>query len=702
MSDILDGLSPEDLSKLSHQSLSELQQHGTDTADNLSVQALQELDALHATSQARQDLVTEKAKPMSKTESAMHGLTNFGTSNFAPEISGAEKAPLGAVKSIANKFGFDFDDPDVQKYIQSRDEYKQLTDKAYKDNPWSYRGGAAVGAILPAAGASKVLRAATGVTGLKNLVQGAALSGAATGAAGSTDYKPGQKEDSLLDMTNRAAMGYAGGELGAGVSTAVGNKIGDAFKYAGKAFKSVPEAAEYAKSQNVGVNLPLGVNELTYGKNFVKGIGKVLGREDESASTMKTLADESRKLLSQGGEAVNPTMSDEEAIISALSKPGQNPIKEYIATKSTSLPGRAKTEDVQSALNMSPEEFNEALNFQKRNASNEIAPEIQKTLNLLKKDKGQVYGNFKKSAAGDFDKREAYGVVEDLQGALADAQQSGEISGSVQKPVMNALNAIKSGKALSQRGLTPKTGLGVVDAEEALNRLHAGRQIIDDALEPLRGSKTVEERFLSQIRKGIDQRIKKSPSMEIADKVFSQGSGLQQELFDPFMRKVGPGKYEVDTAKLAKAFGDNDTAQRLKDIIPRFKKYISANDDVFPNSDDQISALEKLEGLMGTADKARIIEKARANPSGTASAVNRTLRGDKTNFLEDLINSPIDTAQSLAQFKKAYAPLLGKEVKDLGVAEQLKLSKMYLWNRNNPNATQKETEDMFRNIIQGN
>lgn len=152
------------------------------------------------------DAYLSSMEPPSELGSALRGAIQGASFGLRDEGAGALASPSGALKEIANKFGADFSDEDLDAYRKERDLSRALDKKAEELNPGSYMGGElggslattlipGLGALSGARGASLGVRAAqaagagalSGVglsdaeTG-KTLAQDAAIGGALGGA----------------------------------------------------------------------------------------------------------------------------------------------------------------------------------------------------------------------------------------------------------------------------------------------------------------------------------------------------------------------------------------------------------------------------------------------------------------------------------------------------------------------------------------
>lgn len=155
-----------------------------------------------------------KKTPVSPIESAARGAANASTFGFADEIQAAAKNPMGAAKSLGGLVGKDTSvDPDVQKYLRARNDYRTADDASYEQNPWSQRAGN-VAAMLPAMAATG--GAATVGQGAKMGAAQGALAGLGGGsdAEGQADLAKGNVGQTLKQLGLGAAIGGGAGALG--------------------------------------------------------------------------------------------------------------------------------------------------------------------------------------------------------------------------------------------------------------------------------------------------------------------------------------------------------------------------------------------------------------------------------------------------------------------------------------------------------
>lgn len=154
------------------------------------------------------------------------GAFQGGTLGFADEIAGALQAPIGAAKSIANKFGADFDE---SEYTAARDDSRLLDAQASERSPGAFTSGQVAGSV-----------ASSLIPGL-NVVKGAKLGGTAL-AAGKQGLAMGLGDSTgknvgelALDSLIGLGQGVAGGTVGYGL----GKGLEKGAQYAGKTFNRI-------------------------------------------------------------------------------------------------------------------------------------------------------------------------------------------------------------------------------------------------------------------------------------------------------------------------------------------------------------------------------------------------------------------------------------------------------------------------------
>ncbi len=131
------------------------------------------------------------------------------------ELGGASDAPLGAAKEIANKFGANFNDEDVNAYKSSRDNSRAMDAQAQERSPKTFLGGEVSGAL--AASLIPGLNAGKGAGLIETSLRSGAQ-GLMTGAGASNAESIGQIAKDAATGTGYGILGGAAGYgLGKGI-----------------------------------------------------------------------------------------------------------------------------------------------------------------------------------------------------------------------------------------------------------------------------------------------------------------------------------------------------------------------------------------------------------------------------------------------------------------------------------------------------
>lgn len=145
--------------------------------------------------------------------SSLLGVSDALSFGMIPEVGGAMKSPMGALKKIGAMFARggtgvgDPNDPDIKKYLREKKFYEKELGHAEEDNPIAFGTANITGQLAQAAFA-----APAGLTGM-------ALTQAAQGAGQSeADTASGIASDAVV----RGAMGLGGGMIGKGMGSLAG------------------------------------------------------------------------------------------------------------------------------------------------------------------------------------------------------------------------------------------------------------------------------------------------------------------------------------------------------------------------------------------------------------------------------------------------------------------------------------------------
>lgn len=137
--------------------------------------------------------IKEETPTVTELESGLIGAGEGASLGFMDEALGAAVNPVGAAKTLANKFGGEFNDKDVEEYLKWRDATRKVSKTAEEANPKSFMAGNLGGGI-----ATSLLIPGSGITNL-------AAQGAAQGIGSS-------EGDTAVDL---AIAGGAGAGIGA-------------------------------------------------------------------------------------------------------------------------------------------------------------------------------------------------------------------------------------------------------------------------------------------------------------------------------------------------------------------------------------------------------------------------------------------------------------------------------------------------------
>lgn len=162
------------------------------------------------------ETVAPAKQKISELDSSARGAAQGLSFGLRDEAAGALQNPLGGLKEIANKFGADFSDEDVDSYKKERDESRRLDLEAKEANPISFGTGQVGGAIVPT-----LLTGGAG--GIGALAAQGAVQGLGTSEA---EDLGGLAEDAAIGGSIGAASGVAG-KLLSNTGTGIANATQD-------------------------------------------------------------------------------------------------------------------------------------------------------------------------------------------------------------------------------------------------------------------------------------------------------------------------------------------------------------------------------------------------------------------------------------------------------------------------------------------
>lgn len=165
-----------------------------------------------------------------QTDQRLYGAPMQGPSKLMSGAAGfADAATMGfgdegdaALASLANG----------RSYTDNLNDFRQMQGVLKQDNPWSYFGGQAVGAVAPAIGSGGVGGGSLG---------GQMLRGAGAGAAQGAVYGYGSGEGGAENRLQNAGLNAAGGAIFGGTAPVVGKAAGSAVNAAVNGWKGLSD-----------------------------------------------------------------------------------------------------------------------------------------------------------------------------------------------------------------------------------------------------------------------------------------------------------------------------------------------------------------------------------------------------------------------------------------------------------------------------
>jgi hypothetical protein len=289
-----------------------------------------------------EDLPEEFSGVREASEDFGRGLVQGGSLGFSDEIAGALEAPLGATKSIANKFGGEFDDT---AYRAARDESRMLDAQASERSPGAFTSGQVAGgvasAFVPGLNVAKGAKLAGAAipkiagTALADLAGTALISGGqglAAGVGSSTGENVGEL---ARDAAIGTGVGALGGAAGYGLNKAIGAGFQGVKNFAGKASDNLSDYAENLALKATGATgreaqkfqqgagrelLDRGL--VNFGDDAEKIAERIVGANDEAQAAISSSL---KRLDAQGVTAnVNSIVDDLQSQVAKLkSDPSQ-------------------------------------------------------------------------------------------------------------------------------------------------------------------------------------------------------------------------------------------------------------------------------------------------------------------------------------------------------------------------------------------
>lgn len=612
-------------------------------------------------------------------ESSMRGAAQGITAGFADEAYGL----VGAIVNPTNS-----DKGFWDRYSDSRDYARGRDTDAERANPGTFMasniGGGAASAVLTG-GATAGLKGAAGM-------------GAAAGLGMSeADLTEGEVGQAALDTAFGAGVGAAGygavkgAMAGARGAVAAGKKLNPYLAALGRGAKAGGrEASESA------IQVPLvHAGQTTVGA--VKGAIEEIKQTSAGMGEFKKVAKEAMKVLRAGENGSIGSVSDDEAVLAALLSDGDNPVKQWFATKSAVLsPGQGSADDYLRLLNTPGEERQAARAFDSRQAAAELRPEIEEVQGLFESARNQRFGQLQNAARETFDTSQADTVLDSLEGTIADVAEINSVPGATKAVLADVHGMLSQGKGTKQLGLQSGEW-GAVDPAERFNRLQKARELIDQQVNwSKREGLGQAEAVLRSVRGEIDAALKISPDKVEADALYSTSKNLEGNFFGATEFRNQAGGIEVDEGKIKRLLGDSDTAHRFRNTINQMREYAS-REDLSPEFRQKMAdTLRKIEEKIGTADNKRALGSFRqvAGPSSPAIERMQSLSG-KNSLLKDAVNAPAGFLNSADEFAKFVQQRTGTRFQELPPETKIGATKFWTWWKNYPDASPQAIEKMW-------
>lgn len=628
-----------------------------------------------------------EAEDYSELESAVGGLSKGFSFGLGDESAGASKALRDTI------FGDKKIKDIVKNYVISRD----LARKKYKDmeaaNPKSFIGGEIGGGAVHMA--NPLFNAAKGAQLGKQLGTLAAEGGAYGYGTSDEESAIGQ----IKDTGKGAAMAITGGGLARGAGKVLGpvaRKTGEVLGPVGRGAKAVGRGIAQVPGSIGRSPQSLWRSKRT----FIEGAGnEKLKSLPDAAKTvagvwevMKSFADtaarkqEFKKLVS-GERAINFKGTDQEFVLDQLITDGPNPIKDWIAERSTTLlPGQLDTKLVKDILDLSMDSRVTARKFDKKGAGEALLPKVTEAYKTTKQASGEAFERLHKEASEIFE-NVGDTPIEILDKHLTYAASKESISGSTGA----ILRDVKNGLGEDFAYISP---------QEQFKRLQAARVELDAGVGwGVKNELPEGQKVLLKARSDFNDLLKVSDQKLEADALYSTFKDFKDDFFEKMAGKIEHGDIkDFDDIKIEKLFTEHDSGRRLYKQINKAKKALLDGKLSTDDANTLRKVLGEIEEIKGIADSKRAIDAFRYKGGPTSPAVERqaAAMGD-SKPLTEAINSPSSFIATMDQFFPAESrKRFGKELSNLSEEERLQIQRLWTWKKKNieayPAATEKAWE----------
>lgn len=670
-----------------------------------------------------------KSQNVSQGAAALKGAAQGFSAELADEA-------YGVVGAVVNPT--DSDKGLVERYRDSRDYARGGDDAAQAQHPGTYTGANVAGAV------------GTGLltAGVGNTLKGSAAFGAVSGLGGSkadlTDPSLENYGQAALDTATGGALGAAGygaGKLiekvgpsalkvaeGAAVGTVKGVRaVGDAVVHPIETVSKVPGALkdlyEYGKglgrgaargAVEAGENMPTGVKQVAEVVGSVKGLVGEIKAQGATTKEFTEKAAEAREFVTsqvKAGMKIRPLQdlkvvgngkqlvdyTDDEVIVAALLSEGDNATKKWVAQKSATLyPGQVDADEYGKILGLSSDVRTAAREFDPREAAKSLKPVVEETQDMFQSLRNSRFNELQQAAKKTFDSDGATSVLDELDGAIADANRLNSIPAKTSGLLADVHGMMNDGKGVKSQKLTEGVWLDV-DPAERFHRLQKSRELLDGEIKwTSREGHSQAEIILRHMRDRIDDALKTSPEKVEGDALYRASKELEAKFFGATEFRNSAGGIDVDEGKIARLLGNTDTANRFKGAIEDMRAF-AQRDDLGPEfraqADDLIA---KLEGHVGSADTKRQLGAFRYKNGPSSPAIERLNSASRGNtLLQDAVQSPAGFVHQAEGFNKLLKSRLGRGFDGLNDDEKKAAVKFYAWAKSKPDAGPEATDKMW-------
>jgi hypothetical protein len=607
-------------------------------------------------------------------KSALAGLNQGLTLGFSDEISGGVDALKDVVtgKVAPTEVG--------QAYERHRDRYRGDDKTLTKQHPAAHLGGEVAGGVATAfvPGVGPVLNAAKGAR-TASVVGKAALQGGLTGLGQS------EADDSAGLARDTTQGAVVGGTLGAGVkaATKLPDVVRGANTYAKAATRGATQGAKEATDaafERAGPVLGTAITSYTAPVGALKGALKEVVETNTVQGEVKTVADAARRLVLPVVDDATK-LPDDEAILTALRLPGENPIKRWWAQKAATVqPGQVDGDQYAAVLSKDSAARNAARSFDAETAAKELEPTVREVKDLFEAARTQRFDELTQQARKGFDGTAADPVLGHLQDALADSQNLKSVPSKVRNTLEDVQAMLTEGRGVRSQGLTAG-GWDSASSAERFNRLQQARVLVDKQVRwAEQDGSDVAERILKDFRKQLDDVLKISPEKAEADELFRASKDVEGKFFKGTEFRDAAGNYDVDPYKIARMLGNSDQAKRFRDAVPALEEF-AQRPGLNPELQERALRLaDQLKRQFDTAADKRALEAFRQKQGPTSPAVERLNSVTNNNsLLQDALSSPAGFVNATDQFAKTFQSVTGKALDNLSPPEQAAATKLWIW-----------------------